>query len=61
MSEAPKKVELTYDERELVLGALMIYERYLRTGKAICNYGKSPRTAKEVLRLEKRMKKVHFK
>lgn len=56
----PKKVELSYDERELVLGALQVYEEYLRTGKAVCTYGKSPIAAKETATLEKKMRKIHF-
>lgn len=56
-----EKIEMSYDDRELVLGALTVYERYLRTGKAICTYGKSPITAKETAALEKKIRNIHFK
>lgn len=55
-----KKIETTYEQRELILGALLIYEIYLRTGNAVCTYGLSPRTAKDAKRLENKLKKIHF-
>ncbi len=55
-----KKIPLSNDDRELILGALGIYEIYLRIGSVKCSYGKSPRTAKDVKKLDKRMRDIHF-
>lgn len=56
-----EQIKTSYDEREIILGALYVYERYLRTGKVICTYGKSPITAKRTAKLDKKIRNIHFK
>lgn len=56
-----KTFVLSYNQRELIIGALSVYADYLVKPQVKRTYPKSPVTAKDTLRLENKFRKAHFK